>query len=208
MLVRDSSTKKPVHTPNRWVPYHSPLLSDIAASLSRIECPIVLDLGSASAESIEYYSGFGAKVFVEDLRSDILAAGSDTNALASAVDKIAQRGPQRGCEVVMMWDLLNYLPRKQRRHLAQYVTQVMPPGSLLYVFLWTKPLMPDLPLRFDLLPGDEVLYRVEGPPSRLSPLITKPDLAKLFPEFQRVRSFLSRTGIEEQLLIKTRAPST
>jgi hypothetical protein len=63
--------------------------------------------------------------------------------------------------------------------------------------------MPELPLHFELLSEDQLLYRLDEPPSRVSPLITKPDLAKLFPEFQRVRSFLSRTGIEEQLLVKT-----
>jgi hypothetical protein len=203
MLARESTPKKLVHTPNRWVPYHSPLLSDIAATLARIECPIVLDLGSGSSRSVEYYSCFDAKVFVEDLRNDICAAGADSQALTAAVDRISQHGPRGACEVVMLWDLLNYLPARHRTLLAQHLSQLTLPGSLVHLSVWTTALMPELPLHFELLSEDQLLYRLDEPPSRVSPLITKPDLAKLFPEFQRVRSFLSRTGIEEQLLVKT-----
>jgi hypothetical protein len=202
MLARETTPKKLVHTPNRWVPYHSPLLTDIASALSRIECPIVLDLGSGSAESLGFYSRFDAKVFVEDLRNDICTAGADDHALTSAVDRIAQHGPKGAYEVVMVWDLLNYLPLRLRAPFAQYVNKLTLTGSLLHVSVWTTTLMPESPLHFELLSGDEVLYRLEEPPTRVSPLITKPDLAKLFPEFERVRSFLSRTGIEEQLLVK------
>ncbi len=204
MLVRENAPKKLVHTPNRWVPYHSPLLSDIAAALSRIECPIVVDLGSGGARSVEYYSQFDAKVFVEDLRGDICSAGTDNQALTSAVERVAQHGPRGACEVVMMWDLLNYLPATQRTLLAQCLSQLTLPGSLMHVSVWTTAFMPELPLHFELLDGDEMLYRLEEPPTRASPLITKPDLTKLFPEFERVRSFLSRTGLEEQLLVKIR----
>lgn len=204
MLVRENASKKLVHTPNRWVPYHSPLLSDITMALSRIEYPIILDLGSGSSHSLEFYSRFDAKVLVEDLRNDICAAGADNHALTSAIDRIAQHGPQGACEVVMMWDLLNYLPARHRTLLGQCASQLTLPGSLMHVSVWTTALMPELPLHFELLREDEILYRVEEPPTRVSPLITKPDLAKLFPEFKRLRSFLSRTGIEEQLLVKTR----
>jgi hypothetical protein len=61
-------------------------------------------------------------------------------------------------------------------------------------------------VRFDPLPHDQILYRMESAPNRPAPLMTKPDIAKLFSEFQRVRSFLSRTGLEEQLLVKRSSP--
>ncbi len=204
MLVREQASKKLLYTPNRWVPYHSPLLADISSALSHIESPIVLDLGSPSSNTVEYYSRFDTKVSVEDLRNDICRGASSEHTLTAAVDRIAQLGFQSACEVVMMWDLINYLPMRQRMHLAQCVERMTRPGALLHLSVWTTALMPESPLHFELLPEDEILYRLESPPTRVSPLITKPALAKLFPQFQRLRSFLSRTGIEEQLLIKTR----
>jgi hypothetical protein len=186
-----------------WVPYFSPLVREISTYLERHTGSFIIDLSHVRNANVEYYAHFAAKVFVEDLSQELAAptGHNETDEGESFASLLASRGDSQ-FNVLMCWDLFNYIDTARAAVLSTALTEKAAPGSLLYVHTWASKTMPAQPIAFDLLPEDHISYGYQTSARIPSPGLTKTSVSRLFPEFERTRSFLSRTGIEEHLLRK------
>lgn len=177
----------------------------------------VIDLGPALGENISFLAeSFPCSVEVVDLFASLPAlAGTDPEGT------IDQALPADGepADLVLAWDVLNYLSKEQFRAAGRRLAQRCRPGATLFAMIVTAPDMPHRPgsylLRHSRAGGGrggtgagqpvessiELLYRHEGEAGRrAAPRFRPAEVDAMLPGFSVRRSMLLRHGIQEFLL--------
>lgn len=164
----------------------------------------VLDLGPALGRNVQFLSPFISKLFVADLQSTLSRQGSQSSLDRAKLNKIlttdlpaADEGP---IDLVLVWDLLNYLDREQVTTLGQHLARLCRRDTLLFVMLSTLPAVPELPGRYLMLDPETLRCQNESKRERRSSGYKEPDLEKLMPAFEVETSYLLRSGIQEYVL--------
>lgn len=162
----------------------------------------VLDLGAALQANIEFLTGLRAVVHVADLARDLPAAGGPDPAAAVGprlLEALRVEPPTR-FDLVLAWDLVNYLPPPALAALAATLSERTRRDSLLLALVWNRPEMPGLPMRFRILDRGRLSY--EGATRSLlpAPRYREHDLERLLEGFRVERTFLLRSGLQEYLL--------
>lgn len=166
----------------------------------------VLDLGPAVGANLEFLSRrYSCRLQVGDLYRSAAAAGrrwGDPDAdPAPLLPELLPLSDE--IDLVLAWDLLNYLTRKQIGALARHLGDACAPGARLLTMIATGAEMPREPLTY-LLRGDgTLLYRGRGRHTRPAPRYRPAEIDELTPGFTVDRSFLLRHGIQEYLLVRS-----
>lgn len=177
------------------------LLAELAPE-SRLR---VLDLGPAVGDNVSFLSErFRCKLQVADLYRSAVAAGSrwsdpeaDPLALLRELLPLSDE-----LDLVLAWDVLNYLTRPQIRALASHLATACPPGARLLAMIATGAEMPRGPLTYVFQGDDRLLYRGGDGPTRPAPRYRPAEVDELTPGFAVDRSFLLRHGVQEYLLVR------
>src|ERR1051325_323451 len=140
----------------------------------------VLDLGPTSSSNIAFLTGFGGRVYNEDL----LRATQDPQYRQKSegietldVDRFFVENldhPENRFDAVLCWDTPDYLHEALVKPMVQRIHKIMKPGGILLAFFHTRDAGPDCPY-----------YRYH---------IAKPDLLELErgPDFKLQRVFNNR----------------
>lgn len=195
-------------------------LGELFAGLHPDRAVHVLDLGPAVGANISWFSThFACSVEVADLYRSLPAAAGDDPAAALA-GALATEG--EAVDVVLAWDLLNYLEREQIRALCETLAPRCKPGAPLFAMLVTAREMPREPGTYLLQGeagrgGDEdddggggereatsLLYRVDRSAGRPAPRYRPAEIDALSPGFEVDRNYLLRHGIQEYILRRCR----
>ena len=168
----------------------------------------ILDLGSASGSNVEFLSRYASKIRVENLYRTLLAQRffeqrREEPLQASAFERIVPADGEEHFDVVLVWDLWNYLRQDEIRALVRYLERLAPPGSFLFAISSTLKEMPSSPMAFRILDAETLLYVPESSEMRPCPRYVPRDLALLMPGFRTHSSFLLRNGMQEYLLVRT-----
>lgn len=156
----------------------------------------VLDLGQAYGSNVEFYSTFSKKIYIEDLQhSSLPELGPD-----KLKDELLPYGDHVRFDVILCWDLINYMDRQEVKLLGEHLARFCHPGSVLFLMVSILPRMSARPGGYKVLEPHRLAY-CPGNETRECPRYTKSDLRTLLPRFERQRSFLMRNGMEEQILI-------
>lgn len=164
--------------------------------LARQERPRILDLGPASGSNIAYFARWRSRLFVEDLR-DALAAPHGTAGALRAL--LCAADPSLPFDLILAWDLLNYLDIAAVEGLARRLGAFCRPGSLLFALIGTRREMPARPLRLAIADTATLLYEAETGALRPCPRYREPDLLRALPGFDVEASYLLRNGMQEYL---------
>ncbi|HEX2251833.1 MAG TPA: hypothetical protein VHQ65_01035 [Thermoanaerobaculia bacterium] len=161
----------------------------------------ILDLGPAVGANISFWSDrHRCSVQVADFyRSLPLPPGADPE---EAV-RDALPGAHGSVDLVLAWDLLNYLDRDLLGTLAGRLGKLCHRGSVLFAMMSTVPEIPREPGSYLIHPDGTLTYRVDRTRPRPGPRYRPADLAKLMPGFATDRNFLLRHGVQEYLLVRT-----
>lgn len=182
--------------------HRSLALPAVFTTLSRGHKLTVLDLGPAIGSNVERLAEYGCKLFIEDL----YASKTSAEGISLDADFFAQfLDPKAGTQfdVVLAWDLINYLDRQELGHLAAWLRQCCRPGALLFALLSIHKTIPAQPIHFRFQDGDdELVYERQTAVERPGPRFAPWDLKNAFRGFEVDRSFLLRHGIQEYLLIR------
>ena len=159
----------------------------------------VLDLGPASGENVSFFAERACTLHVEDLYTtlrDRAAAGPGRGG------QVLPLSPDTGFDVVLTWDLFNYLDPEELAALARQLKRLCTPGALLYSMIGYLAEIPDRPTRYRLLDSGTLLY---DPPSTLSSASKRystRDLNQVLRGFRMHTSFLLRNGYQEFLFVR------
>lgn len=166
----------------------------------------VLDLGSTVGSNVEYLSQFGCKLFIEDLYAALssrstLGDGDDLAGPQFFADFLSLPEDTR-FDVILAWDLFNYLHRKELAAFAEQLRRYTNSGALLFSLVSYHKQIPAQPYRFKIKDEQTLVYDRRTGADRPSPRITPAEVTNLLKGFRVDRSFLLKHGIQEYLLIR------
>lgn len=163
-----------------------------------------MDLGPALGRNVQFLSSFVSKLFIADLYGTIRSQAGRSALDRAKLDRILARDlpprSQRPIDLILVWDLLNYLDREQVTTLGRHLSGLCRRDSLVLVLLSTLPTIPELPGRYLMMDPETLRYDNESRRERRSPGYKEPDLEKLMPAFEVETSYLLRSGIQEYVL--------
>jgi len=184
--------------------HRSLALPAVFSTLARGHRLNVLDLGPAIGGNVERLSEFSCKLYIEDLYASRSQEGAGRSLGA---DFFAQfLAPPEGTQfdLVLAWDLFNYLDRKELALLAERLRRFCRPGALLFALSSIHKTIPAQPIRFRFHDRDEdqLVYERLTLIERPGPRFVPAEFNDLLRGFQVDRSFLLRHGIQEYLFLR------
>ena len=121
----------------------------------------------------------------------------DREMIKKILDPILQ---EHTFDLILVWDVFNYLSRRNIIDLMAIVSPVCAPGAFLYLFNWTRKDMPDLPGNFDFQDDGDLVYTTNTSEIKLSPTFSPQSFKDMMPSFTLHRTLANREGFYEILL--------
>jgi len=200
--------------------------------LSRLwdsETPMcVLDLGSTSPANIRFFTEGSHKIYSEDLlvastEPSLVTKDEQGNVVLDSRQFLADNlvYPAAHFDVVLCWNLPDYLDESLVRPVMGRLWSVLKPGGMLLAFFHTRDAGPDSPChRFHIVGPDtlemtKIVLRREarrGPTGAVHTAITdgfqlqrvfnNRHIETLFRDFASIKFFLARDNIREVLVVR------
>jgi SAM-dependent methyltransferase len=166
----------------------------------------VLDLGSTVGSNVEYLSQYGCKLYIEDLYAALssrvtVGEGDDLAGSQFFADFLALPEDTR-FDVVLAWDLFNYLHRKELGAFSEQLRRYTSNGALLLTLISYHKQIPAQPYRFKIQDEQTLVYERRTAAERPSPRLAPAEVTNLLKGFRVDRSFLLKHGIQEYLLVR------
>jgi len=188
----------------------------------------VLDLGSTSPANIRFFTERSHKIYSEDL---LVASTDPTLVTKDEEGKVVLDSrkfladnlvyPAAHFDVVLCWNLPDYLDESLVRPVMGRLWSVLKPGGMLLAFFHTKDAGPDSPCyRFHIMGKDtlemqKIVLRREarrGPTGaihtaisdgfRLQRVFNNRHIETLFRDFASIKFFLARDNVREVLVVR------
>jgi len=181
----------------------APLFQSLLERLDPERRWVVLDLGAAHAATVGVFGRFRCRL-------EIAAIAHGLNALATAeADELVQAAerlfPAPGIEpadIVLCWDLLNYLERPGLSAIMEAIAARGRPGTVMHALMgYAEPLMPAQPGAYVALDDLRIQRLNRAPDARAAPRYTPDDLARHMPQCRIERGVLLANGMQEFLFV-------
>lgn len=165
----------------------------------------VLDLGPAVGRNIEFFSQFRCKLQIEDLFETFSSfdyfAPEDGFSYEAVFSYLLPFSRSTTFDVILAWDVPNYLDRQVLLHLVRHLSRFSRPGTLLFALIATGKHIPETPHRFEIVDEETLLYGGKTTVLRSGPQYDASDLSRLMPGFRVCNSFVLRNGYREYLMV-------
>jgi hypothetical protein len=165
----------------------------------------VLDLGPACGTNIAFWSQFQSKLYVEDLHQElrpVLAAGLEEDA-PSPFPELLPYPEDTHFDVVLAWDVFNYIPQSLLPHLASHLARFCPAGAFVFALMIVLPQMPAEPNLYRIVDSEHMIYDARATELLPCPRYQPRDVARMMSGYSVSNSFLLRHGVQEYLFEKT-----
>jgi hypothetical protein len=184
--------------------YRSPTLKALVSRLSSESSYQILDLGAASGANVEFFSRFSGRLQIADLPDALASEELRSLLLADPAAAFRRVLPvaREPFDVVLVWDLFNYLSREQLGCLAAHLGRLCRSGALMLAFISTTREMSSVPMVFKIVDEQTVLVQPQTGALRPSPRFPPAEVERLTSGFVVVQSVLMRHGIQEYLLLR------
>lgn len=184
--------------------FESPCLKLLFERLSTGGRHLILDLGPAVGENVRFFARLSCKIYVADLYESLFAPSSrqpeSNRAFQSMLGRELPSVDGQAIDVILAWDLLNYLTGDQQQILAAAIAPYCHQRTLLFAMIATRKEMPAKPTIFHILDREHLSFEPDRQWRRTSPRYTEPDLRRGMPDFEVDVSFLLRNGLQEYML--------
>lgn len=181
----------------------SPLLKEL---MRRFEAgrQVLLDLGPASEPNLAFFQQLPCRLCIGDMLgelADLATLESPSEELLG--DRVAAcfpPSPGEPFDIVLCWDVLNYLSRDALKVFMKRLATSCRPGALVHALIVASPkAMPERPGVYHIL-GEERVRRVGNAAwTRPAPRYTQLDFERLFTRYAVERAMLLRSGMQEYL---------
>lgn len=163
---------------------------------------VVLDLGAARTQTIALLGRFRCRLDIAGLDDALtrLADESDPDDLAARVEALLPPPRSEATDVVLCWDLLNYLPPPAMTALMSRIAARARSGALVHALIvYSETHMPDAPRCIVPRDGGRVLEMPTQPAERRAPRYSPDDLCRSMSAWRIERAMLLRNGMQEFL---------
>lgn len=188
--------------PPRHELHHSLALPELLSQLHPDRRLRILDLGPAIGSNLAFWTGRHlCSVEFADLYPSLVAVPGD-DAAAAVAAALPDDPDDRPADVVLAWDLFNYLDRDRLGALGERLAARCRPGAILFAMLWTGKEVPAEPGRFPIHDEKHLLYAIDASRRRVGPRYRPADVEAMLPGFSADRNFLLRHGVQEYLMVR------
>lgn len=165
----------------------------------------ILDMGSACGENIDFFSSLRCKIFIEDFYHTLKQQfgerkleslnSTELNELLLDYDKA------HPFDVILMWDLFDYMPPELIKSLMEHISQYCRDGSMLFFVTSGLGKIPAQPAQFKIQDRQHLRYVNNSPTTRESFGYKQSTYKTLLPGFKLFRGFRMSSGMEENLFV-------
>ncbi len=161
----------------------------------------VLDLGPACGPNVAFFAGFRCKIYVADLPEALAPRPASREKADQARPPLFGRQLiiENGThlDVVLAWDILNYLKPPALIDLFGQLHRFCRPGALLHALIWGHSEIPAKPMQFRIADQRHVTYEPVSAATRTGPRYAPREMERLMAGFRVDRSYLLRNGMQE-----------
>ena len=183
-------------------PVNAPLFRRLVESLSEERRCVVLDLGAVRPETVALLTPFRCRLEIADLADGLEALDQepDRDLLRERAQALLPPARQEPIDIVLCWDLLNYLQRPALSALIECIAARMRPGAYAHALIvYTGTTMPARPSHFAPLPDGRLVETVTTEARRNAPRYSPEDLGKCMRGLRAESAMLLRNGMQEFL---------
>ena len=160
----------------------------------------VLDVGVAWNSNIQFFSKFRSRLFIENLYL-FLQKARRKDPKTTIVDQLQSYPEGTQFDVLLFWDIFDYLKQEDINDLVAHVSQYCKKGSLLFFVTSTMDNIPAEPALFKIIDEDHLHFETTTRETKKGKNYRQAGISKLLPKFRLIRAFRMSTGMEENLFI-------
>lgn len=199
MPINGLTAPAPAGVPAEQAPLRAPLFRDIAARLGDGRW-VVLDLGTARGSTIAFFGRFRSRLIVADVATavDELNRAKDTAEAARRLDDLMPPYGTDPIDLVLCWDVLNFLAPPAVTALMQRIGSGLRRGAAAHAFMsYSATHTPIEPGSYVVRGDGDVSGRIAAEASRTPLGYTTAQLQRMMNRYTVVRSVLLRQGLQE-----------
>ncbi len=176
----------------------------LCQKLEGTSCPGVLELGPARSANIEFWSRYGSFMFIADLRASLPLPplSEDRPFPESEWSRILDLPEGRLFDVILAWDLLNYIEMSALSSLVNHLSRFCRPGTILFFLIYDQPQMPEEITVYKIVDERSLVYENNSPGKRACPRYQPRAVTLLLNQFRTSDSFRLKNGIVEYLFVR------
>ncbi|MBL8201037.1 MAG: class I SAM-dependent methyltransferase [Chromatiales bacterium] len=181
---------------------NAPLFRRLVDSLSAEKRSVVLDLGPVRSETVALLTPFRCRLDIADLAEGLQALDQepDPALLRERAEALLPPPRPEPVDIVLCWDLLNYLQRPAIAALMTCISARMRPGGFAHLLIvYSGTTMPARPSRFAPLPDGRLIETATTDARRSAPRYSPEDLGKCMRGLRSESATLLRNGMQEFL---------
>ncbi len=201
--VRTDTGDDPESQSDDPVEHGSPGLKKILTALAGETVARILDLGPAIPSNISTLSDFASHIRVCDAANDLCAPIAEDDDW-TAISRAAVLLPVETGDfnLVLAWDILNYLRKDVSAAVVDRLRQRCRPGARIFALIHEGPTMPAKPQTFEIRGNDRLAYRSSTLQQLPSPKLPPAEVERRLEGFRIEASFVLQHGIREYLAIR------
>jgi hypothetical protein len=161
----------------------------------------ILDLGPALEANVRFWSQFSCSLHIHDFyrsfREQKAAAVPEEESGEALFSALLAFGDEAVFDIILAWDLFNYLDLRELRALVQRLSRWCRPGTRLFALISALPKISASPMMFRILNRERMTYEMSTQAKRLCPCHLPRDIVRIMEPFKVYHSFLLRHGIQE-----------
>lgn len=189
---------------------NAPLFGTLAERMLADGRWVIQDLGPAQAATVDFCNRFRCRLEIADLPTELAVLNEETDParLAVLAERALPKPVQDPVDVVLCWDLLNYLQRPALTAIMERVAARAHSGCLVHALIvYSATHMPVHPGRYypwhdqtdEDAHDDQLVYVSATSKQREAPRYTPDDLAHCLRGFRVERAVLLNNGMQEFL---------
>lgn len=188
--------------------YHlkSPLLFGVLQTLDLESRVDILDLAPANADLLGFFSQYHSKLYLPGCRDTLLTLRQTEDNTDPSFTRAFKQclplpdGENRALDLLLLWDLPNYLDKPVLSALITYLLQHVSQRTVLHTYIHTRQTMPSHPGDYRLTLENNVMVDLPAPWTAASPMYYQELLHKVFTPFRVERGMLLANGLQEYVL--------
>lgn len=164
----------------------------------------VLDLGPARSANLEFFSRYGGQLTVADFYNGLRAARAatadddvDVDRKAKAFAELLPFDKSARFDLILAWDLLNYLTPMEHHLLMVSLEPFCLSGTFILAFVSTQKEMPPAPSAYSIRDADTLIYEEREGRARPCPRYVEADLLKRMQGLTVENRYQLRNGMLE-----------
>ena len=182
--------------------FNAPLFRSLVEKLPARERWVVLDLGAARTQTIALFGQYNSRLDIADLADEVdaLNALSDAQLARDAVEKLLPKCNEEATDLVLCWDIMNYLERPALSAVMSRIAARARSGTLVHsLIFYSHTHMPTRPGCY--VPQEDCSLLDVATPlgERPAPRYSPDDLIQCMNGFAIERAMLLGNGMQEFL---------